>query len=68
LAQRGVKVCRFPILIDVVPQQDKTPERLLPKFPDELLRQVVLRRASVPRVTKHHKSLGGKHGPAGVRR
>jgi hypothetical protein len=68
LAQRGVKMCRFPVVVDVVPQHDETPERPLPKFLYELLRQVVLRRPAVPRVAKHHKGLGGMHGPAGLRR
>jgi hypothetical protein len=66
-AQRGIKVRRFAIFIDIVPQHDETAKRLLTKFPDQLLRQVVLRRPAVPRVTKHHKGPGGMHGPAGLR-
>jgi hypothetical protein len=56
----------FSIFIGVVPQQDETPERPLPKFLDELLRQVILHWPTVPRVAKHHKGPGGMHGPPSV--
>jgi hypothetical protein len=68
LAQGSVKVRRFSVVIDVISQDDETSERPLPKFSYELLCQVVLRQPTVSGVAKHHKGLGGMHGPPGVRR
>jgi hypothetical protein len=66
-AQCSVKMRRLSIFIDVVPQQDETPERPLLKFLDKLLCQVILCWPTVTRVAKHHKGPGSMHSLPGVR-
>jgi hypothetical protein len=68
LSQRRLKVYRFSVVVDVIPEHDETPEGPLLKLVHELVRQLVLRSSPVARVPNHHKGLGGMHGPACLRR